>query len=229
MKHVLALGAFALLVALPLVSGAATLTSIFADSSTGTALVNLEDTVTFDVFLTLSAGVTYDSFAFSLTGDAVEAAGSSAGSQWAGVAHTVSDWSWNFSPGFSIVDWSGLGGFALPLFNPNPLGSPVLTGNGWSSGNVTGLGNQALIGTVEVTVGNVGWGDGGLFVGGVWVAGGFMHNQPIFDALSIAGGGTEVVNVTGGEFFIVPEPGTAMLVMLGLGGLGLVGRRSRSE
>ncbi len=92
MKKALALSAFALVLALPLAISAATVATTFKTSTNGTSEIWVGDTITFDIYVTLSAGVNYARGGFSLSGDIANAATTSRSAGWPGVAHTVTAW-----------------------------------------------------------------------------------------------------------------------------------------
>jgi hypothetical protein len=219
MKKALAVGAFALVMALPLVSSAGSILSTFAGSTSGTSIIGVGDTISFDVFLTLDTGVNYTGLSFSLTGDEIGGLASSSPG-WAGVANNVTNWAWNFNSYYTTqVDFTGdLGaGFAIPqnntVFVP-PL--PVMHGQVVIA-PLVGAGNSMLVGTVTVQAGPT----FGTFGGG-----GIMHNQPVTDSWQTAAG-ADPVSFSTVSFTVIPEPGTALLMVLGLGGLGVMGRKNR--
>ena len=215
MKKALALSAFALVMAFPLVSSAASVTNSFVTSSTGSAAISVSDTIQFEVTILADLGVNYDTIVWSTTGDATGAIGSTAGSGWAGVANVVTNWAWHYTPaGGSKVDM-GTNGRIGPL--PPALPTPDRVSGGYGFGGVgakTGNGAPSLVGTVTIHADTVGTFEGGGF------------QDPGVDGFLGSGGGGSVP-FSGGDFTVIPEPGTALLMGAGLAGLGIAGRRKR--
>jgi hypothetical protein len=212
MKKALALGAFALMMALPLVSSAGSLANTFLSSSSTTDTIGLGDTIQFEITLTTDAGVDYNAFAFSLTGDLASALGSAAPA-WAGVANLVTNFDWHYTAGGKVK--FGTNGRIGPAAEPFPTPAKVAGPFGFfgQSGR-TGDGVASLMGTVTITADTA----------GTYVGGGIQY--PGVDGFGgTAGSGVHAVS--GGSFTVVPEPGTALLMVLGLGGLGVMGRKSR--
>ena len=71
--------------AIPYVALASSIESTFLTSSTGTAQIDVGDTIQFEVTITTNPNQNYTTLIWSLTGDAAEAVTSSQGSGWAGV------------------------------------------------------------------------------------------------------------------------------------------------
>ncbi|MDP6980501.1 MAG: hypothetical protein QF570_18190, partial [Myxococcota bacterium] len=119
-KKALALCAFAIAMAFPLVSSAASVTNTFLTSSTGTTDINVSDTITFEVTIQTDAGINYNTILWSLTGDAGAAVTSSMGSGWAGVSNNVIDWDWHYTPAGGGKVKMGTNGRLLPVAEPLP-------------------------------------------------------------------------------------------------------------
>jgi len=122
---------------------------------------------------------------------------------------------------FSIVTFSSVTSGFLPI----TVGSPSDSGTQINNLNAAGFapmaaGQTAVIGTVTFhnTTGTV-----GSFT---ITAGTFFFTDAVLD-----GGGGDISSTTtfNSGFAVVPEPGTISLLGLGLGGLYVVGRRSRRE
>ncbi len=209
--------AFALVMALPLPSSAGSITSFFAGSTTGTPTIFVGDTISFDVFMTLDAGVSYSAMSFSVTGDEAGGLASNAGIGWAGVANQVTNWSWNFSTLVSTqVDFTGVSGFASPLLNPSTPPTPGLNGQ-LALGAFNGFGNSVLVGTVTIVADTA-----GTFRGGA-----IMHNQYNSDSWQTVAGADPVFFTTYSFSVLGPEPSTALLIVLGLTGLGVMRHKNR--
>jgi len=214
MKKALALSAFALVMTLPLVGSAGTLTNSFLTSTSGTSSIGVGDTITYEVTIgTVSANL-YDTVIFSITGDAANAVGDAI--PWANTNNLVTAWNWNYKTGTTNVKFA-TNGLATPANNASltTLPAPVGIGYGWfGQGIKTGNGNTNIVGTVTITANTIGAFDGGGF---------FLPGVDGF----VVGGIAEASTATAASFTVVPEPGTALLMILGLGGLGIMGRKSR--
>jgi len=219
MKKALALGAFALVMALPLVSSAASIVSNFSSSTTGTSVIAVGDTIKFEITLTVDAGANVDRLFFSTTGD-VTGALASANPTWAGVNNVASNWEWHYTTGNPSVT----GGTSIK-FDTNGRILPVTGGVGVNGTGVagsfgffgvskTGANAGSMVGTVTITAD----------ANGVYQGGGFIY--PGLDGIFGSGGDLNPT-VTTAAFTVVPEPGTAVLMLLGLGGLGVMGRKNR--
>jgi hypothetical protein len=214
MKKALALGAFALVMALPLVSSAATIVSNFSSSSTGTSAIAVGDTIQFEVSVLVDAGINVNVLFFGVTGDVVGALASS-NPVWAGTSHVASNWEWHYTVANKVkFDTNGTIAPAPPaIAGPNGV-LPVVGSYGFFGISKTGQGVGSMVGTVTVTAS----------ANGVFEGGGFIY--PGLDGI-FGSAGDLGTTVTTAAFTVVPEPGTAVLMLLGLGGLGVMGRKNR--
>jgi hypothetical protein len=216
MKKALALSAFALVMTLPLVGSAGSITNSFLRSSSGASTIGVGDTITYEVSITTVSARIYDTMLFSLSGDAASAVGD--GIPWSNTNNLVTAWNWNYKSGGVNTVKFGTNGLILPANNASitTLPTPVSIGYGWFGiGAKTGTGATNLLGTVTITANTSGnFEGGGFFLPNVDgpVNGGITYGDAIATAAS---------------FTVVPEPGTALLMVLGLGGLGIMGRKSR--
>lgn len=214
MKKALALSAFALVMALPLVSSASSVTNSFLSSTSGTETISVSDTIQFEVTITTNGSQNYNTIYWSITGDR---AGAIAGTPatWATTAdHIVSGWAWHYTPAGGGKVKMGTNGRLTEFTPAQAVGNSVSSPYGFFATNKTGDGVPALVGTVTIHAS----------ASGAYQGGGFQY--PGVDGF-IGSSGTDVTTVSGGEFTVVPEPGTALLMVLGLGGLGVMGRKSR--
>jgi hypothetical protein len=213
MKKALALGAFALVMALPLVSSATSLSSAFKTSSTGTSAIAVGDTIQFEISVGVDNLLDITTLFFSVSGDTVGAAASSGGA-WAGVDHVTTNWEWNYKA-LTKVKFDTNGTIQGVTGGSNALNGTGVTGSyGFFGVNVTGKGVGSMVGTVTVTAN----------ANGVYEGGGFLAAGT--DAFANSGGEI-ATTVSTAAFTVVPEPGTAVLMLLGLGGLGVMGRKNR--
>lgn len=240
MNKALALSAFALIMTLPLVSSASSITNVFVGTNSASGTNNdlvAGDTIQFEVTIQLNAGQEYTTILWTLSGDYLNPNvldnSANDGNSWAGVNHTVTAWSWHYTKkngdtggkinvDIGLFDESGTAPLRFPggTTNTGVFGQAVsaLWGEFGLSISATeffqGTGNPVMIGTVTITAGGA-----GSFSGG-----GYLH--PTLGAFA-NNAGTDATTVSGGEFTVIPEPGTALLMLLGLGGLGVMGRSNR--
>ena len=214
MKKALALGAFALVMALPLVSSAASIVSTFSSSSTGTSAIAVGDTIQFEINLTVDLNADVNTLFFGVTGDVAGALGS-ANPAWAGTAHVASNWEWHYTNAAKVkFDTNGTIAPAPPAISGPDGTLPVVGSYGFFGVTKTGKGVGSMVGTVTITAD----------ANGVFAGGGFIY--PGLDGI-FGSGGEIATTVTTAAFTVVPEPGTAVLMLLGLGGLGVMGRKNR--
>jgi hypothetical protein len=213
MKKSIALCAFALVMALPLVSSASTLTNNFLTSTTGNANdLSVGDTIQFEIVISLDA-LAFDTVTWQVTGDRVGAAGST-NPAWVGVNNNVTNWEWHYEVS-NKVDM-GTNGRLQPFPESGLVPTARVTGSYgfYAQGGKTGDTTPTLVGTVTIQADAA-----GTYLGGAF-------QQATIDGFLIAGN-DQGVTINGGQFTVVPEPGTAVLMLLGLGGLGVMGRKSR--
>ncbi|MCH7869512.1 MAG: PEP-CTERM sorting domain-containing protein [Myxococcales bacterium] len=213
MNKALALSAFALIMALPLVSSAVSIENTFLTSTTGTNAILVGDTIQFEVVLFIDSGFDVDTLLFTLSGDRDAAPSSTQGSGWAGVDNLVSGWSWNYTASGGRVKF-GTNGRVAPLPAPAPTPDLVTGPYGFFGILKVGDGVPSMVGTVTITANTLGSYSGGAYL------------HPGVGTIEAFGTAYDVT-ITGGAFDVVPEPGTALLMMLGLGGLGIMGRSNR--
>ncbi len=216
MKKALAVSAFALVMAFPLVGSASLISNQFLTSSTGNEQIYISDTIQFEVSITVDAQAV-DTFLFSLTGDAGDAVGSSLGSGWANVDNMIVNWEWYYTAmaGDPLNQVKmNTNGRITPSPETFPPPARVAGQYGFGADPHVGLGTGSMVGTVTIHADTL-----GAFTGG-------GYNHPNVDGQFNLGVGGDIP-FTPGNFTVVPEPGTALLMFLGLGGLGVMGRKSR--
>jgi hypothetical protein len=209
------LAAFALMMVLPLASQAITLTNAFVTSSTGSSTIAVGDTITYEVSLSLTDGNPYVIGTFSLTGDILGTLPSTKGSGWLGVENHVSNWQWNYKSGGSNQVKFATNGVITPAITVAPHGPERRLAQSYGifgETGTTGNGQTKVMGTVTITAST----------SGSYLGGAFMY--PLVDSWN-GSAGSEVAPIEGAAFTVIPEPGTALLMLLGLGGLGVMGRK----
>lgn len=172
----------------------ATISNVCLASSSGTSTIEIGDIIRFEVSVTAIDGQEYNPLFWSLSGDTTAAAGSTAGSGWAGVSHTVTGWTWHYQPaGSGTVDM----GFDTPMTPTAPV-IPVPDRLVGSTGyfdlfgtTATGDGVPSLVGTVTIQAD----------AAGTFTAGGMIY--PGVDGF-LGSAGADPVTVSGGSFTVTP-------------------------
>ena len=213
-----ALATFALMMAFPLASQAMTLTNAFVGSSTGNSVLAIGDTIQYEVTMNIDSGWHAVIGGMSLAGDINAALGSTLASGWAGAANPVTAWEWNLKEGTSNQVKYPTNGTMTTAAITNPAGPERVLANTYGffgEVNKFGNGTDKVLGTVTITATQ-----NGTFLGGA-----FMF--PLGDFIS-GTTGDAFAPIAGASFTVIPEPGTALLMLLGLGGLGVMGRKGRN-
>ena len=154
----------------------------------------------------------------TLSGDIDGAVGSSLGSGWAGVAQQVTNWEWNYKSGTNGVKYP-TEGLNTPASITNPAGPGRIVANPCGFfGSTFYLGNTStrLLGAVTILATTP-----GEFLGGAF-------HYPGADGVA----GTEGVTyseLNGAAYIVGPEPGTGLLLALGLVGVGGARRCAKSS
>ncbi|MDP6978201.1 MAG: PEP-CTERM sorting domain-containing protein, partial [Myxococcota bacterium] len=121
---------------------------------------------------------------------------------------------WHYTPAGGGKVKMGTNGRLLPVAEPLPPPGRVAGAYGFFGTSKTGDGNPALVGTVTIQADATGAFHGGGF------------QMPGVDGF-LGSSATGLATVIGGQFTVVPEPGTALLLGAGLSGLAIAGRRKR--
>ena len=218
MKNIVVLGTCALMLTLPSISSALTLANTFLTSSNGNSLIEVGDTIQFEVTLTLDEGRAFTTVLWTLSGDILTA--ETENLPFPNTQNLVTNWEWNYVANKGRDVKMGTNGRITTSSDPvglPPLG-PVTGFYGFSAAK-TGNGVASLVGTVTILATADGTYQGGAY----FQPGGNIYVVYCFDC------GLLELNVVGGEFTVgvIPEPSTSLLVMVGLGGLGLMGRLAK--
>ncbi len=218
----------------------------FAGSSTGTSVVSVGDTISFEAFITIEEFTELSNVAVSFTGDIETALATERPCPlgppddcFVGTAHNVTQWLYADTSA-SRYDSVGVRRREGPRFESwvdsggNPglaLGSPVFQGFMALMGNIPqgsfyeGTGKRSLMGTVTITANQAGSFDAGVLVyPGVTGVYNFVGGSEVVEIPSMVNPGE--FGVIGFTVLPVPEPGTALLVSFGLLGIALRTRRS---
>jgi hypothetical protein len=210
-KLVAFLGTFAFLAMMPMAASAATI-DFNATGDIGPLVGS--DILVLDMRLNLGVGENPNVFSWSMKCAGCVVTGYSDYISQPGYFPTSVDWTGNATNDFadSLFGNDFLGPPASPQSTPGTTVGPV--GTLKVSGFFNGQGSTITVGYVTVHVTS---NTGSLSV----------YINPASDGFFCAGGGACTFAVNTGSVTWVPEPGTAMLLALGLSGLGVMGRRGR--
>ena len=211
---ILAVISFLAVFTTPFVSSASSVTNTFLSSTTGNEQISVSDTIQFEVTVATNETQNYNTIFWSITGDAAAAVATPVVDWSTDVDHIVTNWEWHYTPAGGGKVKMGTNGRLGTNPPAQAVGNSVSSPYGFFATNKTGDGTPALVGTVTIHA----------TAAGVYQGGGIQY--PGVDGF-IGSAGTDVTTVSGGAFTVVPEPGTALLMVLGLGGLGVMGRKSR--
>ncbi len=196
----------------PVSSSADSVVNSFLTSSSGTATIEISDTIQFEVTITTTPGRNYDTIFWSLTSDAPVCVFCMPAAPWSPLRNEVVGWAWHYTPAGGGGVKMGTNGRFVPLAPTHPVPGQLVGPLGFFGVSATGDGVPALVGTVTIHADAL----GGFTGGG--------YQYPGVDGFfGSAGGG--VVAVLGGDFTVVPEPGTGALVGLAMAGMAVVARR----
>ncbi|MCH7869737.1 MAG: hypothetical protein IH881_18735 [Myxococcales bacterium] len=223
MNKALALSAFALIMALPLVSSGSSITNTFLSSSSASGTASdlvAGNTIQFEVTLQLNDGQIYTTVLFTLSGDTLNPdvvdGSATLGNGWGSAVHNVTGWVWHYGNNDKVdLGMDGRESVVNGALGDNVAGLFGAFGIETKAGDPRiGDGLASMVGTVTITINAI-----GTFKGGA-----YLH-----PTLGFFGNGTteDIVTVSGGDYIVFPEPGTAVLMMLGLIGLGVNGRSHR--
>jgi hypothetical protein len=203
--------ACSLIALFPLAAQAISLNNTFLASATGTTTLELGDTIRFEVSATTTSGYPYQYGSFTITGD-IGGTVSDCISYPTCVAteHLVTDWQWAHDPGTGNVILGG--GAMFPATDPNDIPARVVQREFPSQPGFIGNGTTKLLGTVTITAD----------ASGVYYGGAFHY--PGIDEFGGSTQPPEISLINGTAFTVVPEPGTAVLMLIGICGLATMRR-----
>lgn len=191
--------------AAPDASSGSSIINTFKASTTGHAIASRPGFIQFEVSIVLDAGQSYDSVLFSLTGDISGALGLWPGREDA--QQEVTQWEWHYTRG-NLVDF-GVDRRIAPNVGLTTAPDNVTGPYGFTFNRRIGDGVAAMVGTVTID----------LNVFGVYRGGGFLY--PPTDGFMGSSGLFDDVAISGGNYTLIPEPGTAIMLGFGLVGVAL--------